>query len=50
MTQTHSAGGRVDVVVVVVVVVVPQGSQGEDLEQGSSQHSPETGWIRKATI
>ena len=56
VTQTHSPGGMVVVEVegvgteVVVVVVVTQGSQGPDLEQGSTQHSPETGWMRKATI
>ena len=34
----------VEVVVVEVVVVVdPHGSQGPEREQGSSQHSPETG-------
>ena len=55
VTQTQLSGGRVEVevevdVVVVVVVVGSQGSQGPDLEQGSTQHSPETGWIKKATI
>tara|TARA_R110000851_G_scaffold281071_1_gene434443 strand:+ start:3663 stop:3830 length:168 start_codon:yes stop_codon:yes gene_type:complete len=34
--------------VVVVVVVVTHGSQGPDLAQGSGQHSPATGWLKKA--